>query len=481
MDYLPINIDLKNQAVLVFGAGEVAKRKIKMLLKTGARVTCIGLQIDQDLLFLRDHESIEIKVSDLKSVNNPYLKTIFIQQFRLVVSATNDRKLAKQIFEICNSHQVLINTVDEKKWCNYITPAIVDRNPVLISISSGGSAPVLAKNIKAQLEQLIPHRLGALARKADGMRGLVKSSISGFLDRKRFWNKFFSSSHAEDVLQGSASANTDEIIQQLQQPQAANGEVLLVGAGPGDPELLTIKALQILQKADVVFHDRLVSPEILDLIRKDAELFSVGKSMGHHSVPQSQINELLIQHAKQGKKVVRLKGGDPFVFGRGGEEIQALKSHDVKYQIVPGITAAVGCSAYAGIPLTHRDFAQNVLFVTAHCKGSIDTLDWASLAREQQTIAVYMGLMKSAHLSSQLIKHGKATTTPVALIENGTHKDQRVITCELQNLATTISENQVQSPTLIVIGEVAALANELAWFKPHVNTIQQPLELKKMA
>jgi uroporphyrin-III C-methyltransferase/precorrin-2 dehydrogenase/sirohydrochlorin ferrochelatase len=460
MDYLPINVDLKNQAVLVFGAGEVAKRKIKMLLKTGARVTCIGLQIDQEIrslasLSLRDHTGIKIKVSDLRAANNQYLKASFIRQ--------------------------LINTVDEKKWCNYITPAIVDRNPVLISISSGGSAPVLAKNIKAKLEQSIPHKLGTLAKKADGMRDLVKASISGFLDRKRFWNKFFVSSHAEDVLQGRASADDDDIIHQLQQENALEGEVLLVGAGPGDSELLTIKALQSLQKADVVFHDRLVSPEILELIRKDAELFSVGKSLGHHSVPQSQINELLIQHAKQGKKVVRLKGGDPFVFGRGGEEIQALKSHDVKYQIVPGITAAVGCSAYAGIPLTHRDFAQNVLFITAHCKDSIDTLDWVSLAREQQTIAVYMGLMKSAHLSSQLIKHGKASTTPVALIENGTHKEQRVISCELQNLATTISQYQVQSPTLIVIGEVVALADELAWFKPNVNAIQQPLELKKMA
>lgn len=465
MDYLPINIDLKGQPVLVFGAGEVAKRKITMLLKAGARITCIGLRINPAIVALKNKQKITLKIADLHE-QNKYIKAEYLKQFRLVISATDDAQLSERIYQTCDQHHVLINTVDDQQRCNYITPAIVDRNPVLVAISSGGSAPILAKQLKTQLEQTIPHKLGLLAAKAQALRPLVKQKIKSFLPRKQFWQQFFNSRFASDILQGKVSTNSEQIIEQLSQSEQIVGEVALVGAGPGDPELLTIKALQSLQQADVVFYDRLVSPEILELIRKDAELIGVGKSAGHHSVPQDQINELLIKHAQQGKKVVRLKGGDPFVFGRGGEELQALKQQHIPFRIVPGITAAVGCSAYAGIPLTHRDLAQNVLFVTGHCKNSIDTLDWPSLAREQQTIAVYMGLLKSVHLSSQLIKHGKNPNTPVALIENGTSETQRVFTTVLKDLADTVEQNNIASPTLIVIGEVAALAEDLAWFNP---------------
>ncbi|MEZ5470294.1 MAG: siroheme synthase CysG [Marinicella sp.] len=477
MNYLPINIDLKNQPVLVFGAGEVAVRKIKLLLKAGAKITCIGLKISGDIIELGKHQSIQIKVSDLSQSKHPYLNGAYISQFRLVVSATDNHALSERIYQVCQQNHVLINTVDDKARCNYITPAIIDRDPLIISVSSSGAAPVLVKRIKTMLETDLPHRLGQLAQKADSLRASVKKVFTKFSQRKRFWESFFSSSHASDILQGRSSEDNDTIIKQFQSNKTPQGEVALVGAGPGDPELLTVKALQCLQKADVVLYDRLVSPEIIELIRKDATLIPVGKSAGHHSVPQEQINQWLVDHAKQGKQVVRLKGGDPFVFGRGGEELQTLKQHQIKFQIVPGITAAVGCSAYAGIPLTHRDFAQNVLFVTGHCKDSIDTYDWPSLAREQQTIAVYMGLMKSAHLSEQLIKHGKSPETPVALIENGTSVQQRVFTTILSDLSQTIDQHKVSSPTLIVIGEVAALANELAWFDPNSVNHSQPLEL----
>ena len=255
------------------------------------------------------------------------------------------------------------------------------------------------------------------------------------------------------------------------------GEVYVVGAGPGDPELLTLKALQLMQQADVVVYDYLVSDEILELVRRDADLVCVGKKAGHHSVKQEQTNQMLVEFAKQGKKVCRIKGGDPFIYGRGGEEVQVLAAHGVKYQIVPGITAAAGCSAYAGIPLTHRDHAQAIQFVTGHCKKEGQELDWASLAKPNQTLAIYMGVIKSPHIQQQLITHGRAATTPVAIVENGTRKSQRVITTQLEQLAETITEHQVQSPALLIIGEVASLHAELAWFnkEQQVSSFAQPL------
>lgn len=481
MEYLPINIDIKNKNVLVIGAGEVAARKIKMLLKAKAKITCLSLQFSDEIKQLANKHPIELKQVDLEAAAEQYLAAEYLKSFQLVISATDNGFIAKRVFRLGQEHHILVNTVDQRDLCNYITPAMVDRSPVMIAISSSGSAPVLARNIREKIETLIPHNLGELAAKADSMRDSVIQRFSSFSLRKRFWEKFFKSSYATDVLNRQTLPDEESIINNISKITSQNGSVALVGAGPGDPELLTIKALRHIQEADVVFHDRLISEEILNLVRKDAELISVGKQQGNHSVPQDQINELLIKHAQMGHQVVRLKGGDPFVFGRGGEELQALKKNGVPFSIVPGITAAIGCSAYAGIPLTHRDHAQNVLFITAHCKNSIDTLDWPSLAREQQTLAVYMGLMKSEQLSSQLIGHGKSPETPIAIIENGTTNKQRVIRSQLNHLATSIKNNAIKSPALIIIGEVAALNDDLAWFNTQIENSDNIHQLSKTA
>jgi len=476
MDYLPINIDLKNKDCLVLGAGAVAARKIQMLLKVGAKITCIGLEINKAIIGLSEQRKIKLVNADLIANSDTLLTAKYLKEFKLIISTTGDSFIAQKVYKICEINNILINTVDNRALCNYISPAIVNRNPLIVSISSAGAAPVLARNIREKIEKLLPAKLGLLAVKADDLRAKVKSTFSSMLDRKKFWERFFESSIAEDILNERLLVSDYELIDEVKKNIDSKGEVALVGAGPGDPELLTIKALRVMQKADIVFHDRLVSSEILELVRRDAELISVGKTQGNHSVPQDQINDLLVKHAKLGKRVVRLKGGDPFVFGRGGEELQQLKQHDIKFQIVPGITAAIGCSAYAGIPLTHRDYAQNVLFVTAHCKDSRDTLDWKSLAREKQTIAVYMGLMKSDYLANNLISHGKKPETPVALIENGTCSQQRVIRGQLKNLHETIQLHNVVSPSLIIIGEVAALADDLQWFKPQNYKNNEPFE-----
>lgn len=244
--------------------------------------------------------------------------------------------------------------------------------------------------------------------------------------------------------------------------QLKHGEVALVGAGPGDPELLTLKALNYLQQAEVVLYDYLVSDEIMALVANDAILVCVGKRAGHHSVPQEKTNQLLVDFAKQGYKVVRIKGGDPFVFGRGGEELEVLADAGVTFQVVPGITAAAGATAYAGIPLTHRDYAQSAMFITGHLKAESDQLDWSTLARGQQTLVIYMGLMKSNYIQEQLIKHGRRAPTPIAIIERGTQLSQKVFKGQLSELSDLAKK--AEAPALIVIGEVVQLSQKLDWF-----------------
>ncbi len=474
MQYLPINIDLKTKQCLVFGAGTIALRKIQMLLKAQASVICVAKEIHPEINKLSHDQDITIIKSDIYA----YIRDHDLRQMVLILSATNDKKLAQHIYDHAQSQNILINTVDSQSLCSYISPAIVNRSPLIISISSSGAAPVLARMIREKIEKLLPQRLGRLTSFAQSLREKVKKHIPSMLMRRKFWENFFESPPNEQQMAASHQQSKPDMIDHYHQQSTPEGEVYLVGAGPGDPELLTIKALRVMQKADVVLHDRLISPEILELVRRDAELINVGKSMGHHLVQQSDTNALLVKHAKKGQRVCRLKGGDPFVFGRGGEEIQALKAANIKYQIVPGITAAVGCSAYAGIPLTHRDYAQNVQFITAHCKNSIDTLDWASYAKEKQTLVVYMGLMKSHHLVKNLIAHGKSPMTAVAIIENGTYTNQRVITGQLQQLKHLIKAHNIKSPGLIVIGEVAKLANELAWFHPQTHMATEEKLLK---
>jgi uroporphyrin-III C-methyltransferase/precorrin-2 dehydrogenase/sirohydrochlorin ferrochelatase len=474
MDYLPINIDIKNKKCVVLGAGDVAFRKIQMLNKAGAHVICVAKDFHKDIKLLS--KKIELIDADVLE----YLNRTNLKGTVLIISATANQKLAHVIYKKVSELNILINTVDDKELCTYISPAIVNRNPIIISISSSGSAPVLARKIRESIEKIIPYNIGKLALFANSIRSQVKNSLSSMIDRRKFWENFFNSSESSQYLDTDLLPTSQKIIKKFSENIKQVGEVYLVGAGPGDPELLTIKALRLMQQADVVLYDNLISDEILELVRRDAELINVGKSMSNHRVKQIDINQLLIDHALKGKRVCRLKGGDPFVFGRGGEEVQALKKAGIRYQIVPGITAAIGCASYAGIPLTHRDYAQKVVFVTAHCKNSIDTLDWKSLAQKKQTLVVYMGLMKSQFLVEKLLSNGQSRITPVAIIENGTCQNQRVIIGELYELPKLIRDNFVKSPALLVIGEVAKLAIDLSWFYPE-NNIESNNEILKSA
>lgn len=472
MDYLPINIDLRNKECIVFGGGVVAYRKIQMLMNAGAKIICIAKNVHNSI------KQIDGNITIIQQDIGHFLKDTNLKYFSLIISATANDKLSHQIFKQAKLANVLINTVDNKNRCSYISPAIVNRNPVIISISSSGAAPVLARKIREGIEKILPHNTGILAQFAANIRHKVQFYLSSMQLRKKFWEYFFSSTISSRIMNTGYNPSTKFLIKQFRDKTTNEGEVFLVGAGPGDPELLTIKALRAMQQADVVFHDRLISQEILELVRRDAELINVGKSMGNHMVEQTDTNQLLIDYARQGKRVCRLKGGDPFVFGRGGEEIQALRKAQVKYQIIPGITAAIGCTSYAGIPLTHRDYAQKVVFVTGHCKNSIDTLDWQSLAQDKQTLVVYMGLMKSQYLLENLITNGKTETTPIAIIENGTCYNQRVISGKLIELTDLINIHSIKSPALLVIGEVAKLTEDLSWFQPHNHLESQEHFLK---
>ena len=469
MQYLPIFTRLKNKPVLVVGGGDVALRKCRAFLKAEANVTLVAPDFCQELQSMA--EQGEVTLRQQKFIDSD------LDNVMLVIAATDNDAVNEQVAAQAEARNLFVNVVDDQPKCGFIFPSIVDRNPITIAISSAGTAPVLARRLREKLETLIPQHIGPLAQLVGSFRDKVKARFNHFSDRRQFWESVFDSSVVSEVQAGNGSRAQALLNDMLSAQSEPEGEVYIVGAGPGDPELLTLKALQLMQQADVVVYDYLVSDEILELVRRDADLVCVGKKAGHHSVKQEQTNQMLVEFAKQGKKVCRIKGGDPFIYGRGGEEVQVLAANGVKYQIVPGITAAAGCSAYAGIPLTHRDHAQAIQFVTGHCKKEGQELDWASLAKPNQTLAIYMGVIKSPHIQQQLITHGRAATTPVAIIENGTRKSQRVITTQLEQLAETISEHQVQSPALLIIGEVASLHAELAWFnkEQQVSSFAQPL------
>jgi uroporphyrin-III C-methyltransferase / precorrin-2 dehydrogenase / sirohydrochlorin ferrochelatase len=301
----------------------------------------------------------------------------------LVVAATSRAAVNAWVAHQAEVRNIPVNVVDDRLLSRFIMPAIVDRSPVIVAVSSGGDAPVLTRRLREKLEAFLPSRIGRLAELAGAWRGQVKRRIRDPLQRRKFWERFFDGPAAADMLAGRERQAQDSVEQSLRLADDSNwrGEVALVGAGPGDPGLLTLRALRLLQDADVVLHDRLVSQAVLALVRRDAELVSVGKAAGHAPIPQEQINTLLIEHARAGKRVVRLKGGDPFVFGRGGEELEALAAAGVRFEVVPGVTAAAGCAAYAGIPLTHRDYAQSLTLVTGHFKvGEAHAVDWQGLA-----------------------------------------------------------------------------------------------------
>ncbi|MDQ9093995.1 siroheme synthase CysG [Pseudoalteromonas haloplanktis] len=469
MQYLPIFTKLDNKPVLVVGGGDVALRKCRAFLKARAAVTLVAPEFCDELNTLANNNEVTL-ITD-------YFNEQHLDGMMLVIAATDLEDVNAQVFELANARNVFVNVVDDQPKCSFIFPSIVDRNPITIAISSSGTAPVLARRLREKLETLIPQHIGPLATLVGSFREKVKQRLTHFADRRQFWETVFDSSVVSKVQTGDTDAASAQLEQLLDAKPEPEGEVYVIGAGPGDPELLTLKALQLMQQADVVVYDYLVSDEIMELVRRDADLVCVGKRLGDHSVPQEDTNQMLVDFAKQGKKVCRIKGGDPFIYGRGGEEVQVLAANQVNYQIVPGITAAAGCSAYAGIPLTHRDHAQAIQFVTGHCKKDGQELDWQSLAKPNQTLAIYMGVIKSPHIQAQLLKHGRGADTPVAIIENGTRKNQRVVTGQLGELADLIERHSIISPALLIIGEVASLHEQLHWFgeKAQTSSFAQPL------
>lgn len=455
MDYLPIFCRLDNKPVLLVGGGEVAARKARLLLDAGARLTVVSPALDPELAELAANGSIEWLAGEFAPAQ--------LTGKWLVVAATDRREVNALVYQSANRARIFANVVDDPKRSSFIMPSIIDRSPLMVAISSGGKAPVLARLLREKLETLLPQHLGAVATFAGGLRDRVKARFASMGERRQFWERLLGADRLGQALARGDKAAANQLADALFAEDAgAKGEVILVGAGPGDPGLLTLHALRQMQQADVVVYDRLVSDEVMALVRRDARRIFVGKQAGNHCVPQEGINQLLLDEAKKGQRVVRLKGGDPFIFGRGGEELETLVGSGVGFQVVPGITAASGCAAYAGIPLTHRDHAQSVRFVTAHGKGGARDLDWPLLARDRQTLVFYMGLSSCAVIREQLLAHGKGGDTPVALIERGTQPSQRVIRGTLDQLPELAIG--VESPALIMVGSVVTLADKLAWF-----------------
>ncbi|WP_323061701.1 siroheme synthase CysG [Aeromonas hydrophila] len=455
MDYLPIFCRLDNKPVLLVGGGEVAERKARLLLDAGAQLTVVAPELDPELAELAANGSIEWLAGEFAP-----------QQLTgkwLVVAATDRREVNALVYQSANQARIFANVVDDPKRSSFIMPSIIDRSPLMVAISSGGKAPVLARLLREKLEAMLPQHLGAVAAFAGSLRDRVKARFASMGERRRFWERLLGADRLGQALARGDSASANQLADSLFADESqTGGEVVLVGAGPGDPGLLTLHALRQMQQADVVVYDRLVSDEVMALVRRDAKRIFVGKQAGNHCVPQEGINQLLLEEAKKGQRVVRLKGGDPFIFGRGGEELETLVGSGIGFQVVPGITAASGCAAYAGIPLTHRDHAQSVRFVTAHGKGGAQDLDWPLLAKDKQTLVFYMGLSSCATIREQLLTHGKAGDTPVALIERGTQPSQRVIRGTLDQLPELALG--VESPALIMVGSVVTLADQLAWF-----------------
>ncbi|MDE3738547.1 siroheme synthase CysG [Metapseudomonas resinovorans] len=458
MEFLPLFHNLQGRQVLVVGGGEVALRKARLLADAGARLRVVAPQIDAQLLEMVEQSGGESHLRGYQVVD--------LDACVLAIAASDDQALNAEVSGQAQARGIPVNVVDAPKLCSVIFPAIVDRSPLIVAVSSAGDAPVLARLIRAKIETWIPAAYGQLAGLAKKFRNQVKTLLPDVQQRRVFWEEVFQGPVAERMLAGQG-AEAERLLAERVAGGApkALGEVYLVGAGPGDPDLLTFRALRLMQQADVVLYDRLVAPAIIELCRRDAERIYVGKRRADHALPQDEINRLLIEQAKMGKRVLRLKGGDPFIFGRGGEEIEELAANGIPFQVVPGITAASGCSAYAGIPLTHRDYAQSVRFVTGHLKDGSCDLPWRDLTAPGQTLVFYMGLVGLPLICEQLIKHGRAAETPAALVQQGTTSRQRVFTGTLANLPQLVAEHEVHAPTLVIVGEVVTLRDKLAWFE----------------
>ena len=459
MNQFPIFIELRHRKCLVVGGGEIALRKITLLLKAEAAVHVVA-------------PALCAAVTDLVSTHQViWHPTVFADAFlehtTLAIAATDDISVNRAVSEAAKARHIPVNVVDQPALCTFVFPSIIDRSPIVVAVSSSGKAPVLSRLLRARLETLIPSGYGRLAALAGSFREQVKQKLGDSRTRRIFWENVFEGPIADQMLSGHPEAAHRALQQALDETAALDnqGEVYLVGGGPGDPDLLTFRALRLMQKADVVVYDALVSPAVMELVRRDAEQIYVGKQTNNHTLPQEDINLLLVRLAKAGKRVLRLKGGDPFIFGRGGEEIETLSEHHIPFQVVPGITAANGVSTYTGIPLTHRDYAQSVVFVTGHLKDGTVELDWPAVTRPQQTVVIYMGLGGLADICRKLIAHGHSPDLPAAVVQQGTTPHQRVVAGTLATLAQLVDEAQLKPPCLTIIGEVVRLREKLAWFE----------------
>lgn len=463
MEYLPLFFDVKKQHCLIVGGGDIALRKAQSLQRSQAIVDVIAPELLSELQNI-------VKQTGGKQQRRSF-EISDVATYRLVIAATDDESVNQLVSVSALAANCLVNVVDNPNLSNFIMPAVIDRDPLVVAISSSGKAPVLARQLKAKIESLVPANYGKLAALAGKFRDQVKRTITSMRERRRFWENIFQGVPAELALSGNVT-DAEKLIQKLlkestdsKEGNVSLGEVYLVGAGPGDPDLLTFRALRLMQQCDVCLYDRLVSPGVMDLVRKDAEKIYVGKRRNDHAVPQPEINNLLAELAEQGKRVLRLKGGDPFIFGRGGEEIELLSEKNIPFQVVPGITAASGCASYSGIPLTHRDYAQSVRFITGHLKSDKSNINFKEMLDPSQTLVFYMGLVGLPVICEGLIDQGRDPETPAALIEKGTTSEQRVFTCTISSLAASIQGKDVHAPTLLIIGDVVRLHEKLKWFQ----------------
>lgn len=461
MEYFPLLFKLDSRRCVIVGGGSTAVRKATLLLKSNATISIVSPDVCSELSEL-------IKQNKCEWIEGAY-QTSHLDNAYLVIAATNQPAVNEQVSTDARALDIPVNVVDKPALCTFIFPAIVDRSPLVIAVSSGGEAPVLARLVRAKIETMIPAAYGRLALLAGEYRQTIKDKFSTLVQRRKFWEKVFSGGIAEHVFAGKedqATAMLEELLGKEQdQTQEQAGEVYLVGAGPGDPDLLTFRALRLMQQADVVLYDSLVSDGIMELVRRDAERVYVGKRKASHTMPQEDINGLLVKLAKEGKRVCRLKGGDPFIFGRGGEELEEIVEAGISFQVVPGITAASGCSAYSGIPLTHRDYSQSVRFVTGHLKAGSDDLPWDQFVRENQTLVFYMGLANIPEICVILQKHGMSKDMPIALIEKGTTREQKTWTATLDTMPDLVANNDIHGPTLTIVGEVVKLHEKLNWYQ----------------
>ena len=468
MEHLPINLDVKNRKIIVVGGGTTAARKAEMALRCGAIVSSFAPELNDDFLDIRDHPNFTHE-------GRPFTEED-IQSSMIVYAACETPELNNRLADIAKKAGVLINIIDNPAACDFIMPAIVDRSPVIVTISSSGSSPVLARIIKSHLESSIPATFGELAKLIGKYKDIVKSRIRTVRNRRHFWENIIDGTVADLLHAGNGKEahkrlqeELDNAAKESESKTPAMGEVYLVGGGPGDPDLLTFRALRLIQRADVVLYDRLISRGLLNLVRRDAKRIYVGKLPDKHAMQQEEISQLLADEAKKGRRVLRLKGGDPFIFGRGGEEIMTLVEQGVPFQVVPGVTAASGSATYAGIPLTHRDHAQACVFVTGHGKDGQIAMDWNALIQPRQTIAIYMGRSALPALMKEFINQGADAGLPVAVIDNGTRQNQRVVTGTLETIANIADRADLKGPSMIIIGTVVTLREKLNWFKPDEN------------